>query len=193
MNRRNIILSTVGAGLAMTALTAPASGLAALTATDDELAYANLGLATELLLQDFYAKTAAAKVISGTPQRDLARGALNATQHADALSKLLVGAGQTAAVAEDFEFAWPDGTFANRKSVSAAGLNVAQPLLGTYLSAAAAISIQSYRTLFASMAANVAQQTGALSQLAGGRVVGISFPAAVDVQTASDAIEAYLG
>ena len=43
------------------------------------------------------------------------------------------------------------------------------------------------------MAANVAQQVGSLTQLSGGRVVGVSFPAAVDVQTASDAIEAYLG
>ena len=96
-------------------------------------------------------------------------------------------------MAEDFEFAWPDGTFANKKSATAAGLKVTQPLLGVYLSGAAAISIPSYRTLFASMAANVAQQVGSLSQLAGGRVVGISFPSAVDVETASDAIEAYLG
>jgi hypothetical protein len=43
------------------------------------------------------------------------------------------------------------------------------------------------------MAANVGQQVGAISALGGGRIVGVSFPAAVDVETASDAIEAYLG
>ena len=43
------------------------------------------------------------------------------------------------------------------------------------------------------MAANVAQQVAALSRLSGGRLVGVSFPPAVDVETASDAIEAYLG
>ena len=193
MNRRRLILSAAGAGLVVTGLSAPASGLAALTATDDELAYANFGLAAELLLQDFYAKSAAAKLFDGSGARELARGGLNARQHADALAKLLTGAGQTAAVAEDFEFAWPDGTFASRKSATAAGLEVTQPLLGVYLAAAAAISITSYRTLFASMAANVAQQAGALSQLAGGRVVGVSFPSSIDVQTASDTIEAYLG
>jgi alkanesulfonate monooxygenase SsuD/methylene tetrahydromethanopterin reductase-like flavin-dependent oxidoreductase (luciferase family) len=43
------------------------------------------------------------------------------------------------------------------------------------------------------MAANLAQQVAALSQLSGGRIVGISFPPPLDVETASDAIEAYLG
>ena len=192
MNRRRLILSAAGAGLAVSGLAAP-SGLAALTATDDELAYANFGLAAEFLLHDFYAKTTAAKLFSGDAAREIARGGLSSAQHADAQAKLLTGAGQTPSVAEDFEFVWPDGTFANKKSATAAGLEVSQPLLGVYLSGAALISIQSYRTLFASMAANVAQQVGSLTQLSGGRVVGVSFPAAVDVQTASDAIEAYLG
>jgi len=70
---------------------------------------------------------------------------------------------------------------------------VTQPLLGLYVGAAATVSILSYRTLFASIAANVAQQAGALSGLSGGRIVGVSFTPAIDVETASDAIEAYLG
>jgi hypothetical protein len=74
-----------------------------------------------------------------------------------------------------------------------AGRAVTQALLGVYLGAAGAISLASYRTLFVSMAANLSQQVAALSQLSGGRVVGISFPPALDVETASDAIEAYLG
>ncbi len=193
MNRRRLILSAAGAGLAVSGLAAPTTGIAALTATDDELAYANFGQATEFLLKDFYTKTIEAKLFSGTAARGFARGGLNATQHATALAALLTGAGQTAAVEEDFEFAWPDGTFANEKSATAAGLTITQPLLGVYLSAAAAISIASYRTLFASMAANLAQQVGSLTQLSGGRVIGVSFPPAVDVETASDAIEAYLG
>ena len=193
MNRRQLILSAAGAGLAVDGLAVPSGAAAVLAATDDELAYANFGLAAELLLKNFYEKTIAAKVVTGVSVRELARGGLNAAQHADALSKLLTGAGQTAAVAEDFGFTWPDGTFASGKSAASTGLTVAEPLLGVYQSAASAISIPSYRTLYASMAANVAQQVGALSQLAGGRVVGISFPPAVDVQTASDAIDAYLG
>jgi hypothetical protein len=193
MNRRRLILSAAGAGLAVSGLATPTSGFAALAATDNDLAYANFGLAAEFLLKDFYAKVAAAKLTGGTAARNLARGGLNAAEHSTALANLLTDAGQTAAVEEDFEFAWPDGAFANTKSATTAGLNVTQPLLGVYLSAASAATIPSYRTLFASMAANVAQQVGSLTQMTGGRAVGISFPPAVDVETASDAIEAYLG
>jgi hypothetical protein len=193
MNRRRLILSAAGAGLAVSGFAGTTRGLAALTATDDELASANFGQATEFLLKDYYAKFAGAKLATGVDARNIARGAFNANEHAAALGKLLTDAGQTAAVEADFEFVWPEGTFTKIHSAATAGLTVTQALLGTYLSAAGAISIPSYRALYASMAANVGQQVGALSALGGGRVVGVSFPAAVDVETASDAIEAYLG
>lgn len=165
----------------------------AAAATDDELAYAHFGLAAEFLLKDYYAKLAGGNLVSGVSARDVSRGALNAAEHATALTELLADAGQTAAVKEDFDFVWPDGTFASGKSAAAAGLTVARTLLGVYIGAAAVISITSYRQLYASMAANVAQQVAALSQLAGGRLVGISFPSPLDLETASDIIEDYLG
>jgi hypothetical protein len=192
MNRRRLILSAAGAGLAVSGLSG-STALAALTATDDELAYANFGQATEFLLKDFYAKATAAKIARGTGARSLARGTFNAGEHAAALGKLLTDAGQTAAVEDDFEFVWPAKTFATADSAATTGLTITQALLGTYISAAGSISIASYRTLYASMAANVAQQVGALAALKGGRIVGVSFPASVDVETASDVIEAYLG
>jgi hypothetical protein len=193
LNRRHLLLSATAGGLALTGLAAPSRGRAAAAPTDDELAFANFGLATELLLADFYAHAIAAKVVHGAHARELARGALNASEHASALGTLLTGAGQTAAVAEDFAFAWPDGTFASPRSISATGVTLTRALLGTYLSAAATISIPSYRTLYAGMAANLGQQLGALSLVGGGRIVGISFPPALGVETASDQIEAYLG
>lgn len=192
MRRRRFIHSAMVGGAAL--IVAGAHPLSALAApSDDELAYANFGLAAEFLLQDFYSQAGAAKLFAGAAGREIARGGFNAGEHAAALSKLLTDAGQTAAVEEDFEFAWPDGTFSSKKSALAAGVKVTQTLLGVYLGAVGAISIASYRTLFASMAANLAQQVAALSQLSGDRIVGISFPPALDVETASDAIEAYLG
>ena len=193
MNRRALILSAAGAGLAVTGLAAPSRTLAAQTATDDELAYANFGQATEFLLKDFYAKATAAKLARGSVTHSLARGAFNADEHARALGKLLTDAGQAAAVEDDFQFAWPQGTFASAAAAAKTGLKITQALLGTYISAATTVSIPSYRALYASMAANLAQQVGALSALGGGRAVGVSFPPAVAVETASDAIEAYLG
>ena len=65
MNRRRLILSAAGAGLAVSGLSA-SSGLAAVAATDDELAYASFGQAAEFLLADFYAKVAAAKLVKGS-------------------------------------------------------------------------------------------------------------------------------
>jgi hypothetical protein len=192
LNRRSLLLSAAGAGLAVSGLAAP-RGFGAATATDDELAFASFGQAAELLLADFYAKTASAKIVAGAAAHDLAHGALSATEHAAALAGLLTDAGQTAALAEDFEFAWPEGTFATPRAAGRTGLEIARPLLGVYVGAALGVSIASYRTLFTTMAANVAQQVAALSRLSGGRMVGISFPPAVDVETASDAIEAYLG
>jgi len=190
MDRRRFILSAAGAGLTVAGLTAPTSALAA---TDDELAFASFGQAAELLLQDFYTKAQAAKVVQGAAAKELARGELNAGEHQTALAKLLTDAGQTASLPEDFEFVWPKDGFKSAKSISELGLKVTQPLLGVYLSAAATISILSYRTLFSAMAANMAQQIGALSSMTGGRIVGVSFPPAMDVESASDAVEAYLG
>jgi len=190
MNRRHFVFSAAGAGLAVAGLAAPGGAFAA---TDDELAYANFGQAAELLLQDFYAKAEAARVVHGGDSKELGRGGLNAGEHQTALAKLLTDAGQTPSLAEDFEFVWPKNGFASPKSISELGLNVTEPLLGVYLDAAAQISISSYRTLFAAMAANLGQQVGALTSMSGGRIVGVSFPPAMSVETASDAIEAYLG
>jgi hypothetical protein len=192
MNRRRLILSAAGAGLAVSGLSV-SNGLAALTASDDELAYANFGQATEFLLEDFYTRATAAKIVGGAGAHSLARGAFNANEHAAALGKLLTDAGQTAAAEEDFEFVWPTKTFSTAHATASTGSTITQALLGTYISAAATISIPSYRALYASMAANLAQQVGALSAIGGGRAVGVSFPAAIDVETASDTIEAYLG
>src|SRR6478672_1810485 len=192
MNRRSLLLSAAGAGLAVSGLAVP-PGFGAVTATDDELAFASFGQATKLLLADFYARATAAKIATGPAARDLAHGALSAHEHAAALAKLLTDAGQTASVAEDFEFAWPDGTFTTRRAAGRTGLEIARPLLGVYIGATIGVSIPSYRALFATMASNVAQQVAALSRLSGGRMVGISFPPAVDIETASDAIESYLG
>lgn len=189
MNRRRLLLT--GAGLA-SGLGARA-GRAATGPTDDELAFANIGLAAELLLKDFYARAASAELFAGGAAADISRGVLNASEHAAALSGLLTDAGQTPAAEEDFEFAWPRGTFRTRTAVATTGLEITRPVLGTYLTAASAITVASYRTLFASMAANVAQQVAALSQLSGAGVIGVSFPPAVEIETASDAIEAFLG
>jgi hypothetical protein len=189
LDRRRFVLTSAAGGLALAATTPqPAQA-----ATDDELAYANFGLATELLLQDFYANVTEAKLFMTATQRNMGSGAVSAAAHVTALTQLLTDAGQTAAAAEDFDFAWPDGTFVSKKAAAGAGLTVTQTLLGVYQTAAVEISVPSYRVLYVSMAANLAQQVASLAQILGGRGTGVPFPAGHDLEHASTAVEGLLG
>ena len=190
VDRRGFVFAATAGGLGLVALgpTAPE----ALSAADEELAYANFGIAAEFLLQDFYAGVTDAKLFGGEAQHNMTAGGRSASEHAAALGQLLSDAGQAPALAEDFEFAWPEGTFVS-KEATAAGLEVARTLLGLYLTAATAVLVPSYRVLFTSMAANLAQQVAALSEAQGGRITGVSFPAAIDLEAASDALEPLLG
>ena len=186
MDRRRFLVGTLGAGT----LTLAGSWVAtAGAATDDELAYANFGVAGELLLADFYASALDAKVAPAVSRGVLRRGRAAARQHARALTDLLVGAGDTAPAAEDFAFEWPNRTFASAASVRRTGVGVLRPLLGAYQGALAAVSEPSHRVLYASLAASVGQQLGAL----GAPVSLESFPVALDLEAASAALEAYLG
>jgi Ferritin-like domain len=189
MDRRRFLITTIGASAV--AVGAPwLAGAAA--ATDDELAYANFGLSAEFLLKDFYAKALEAKLATGVVRGDLRRGRSAAVQHAKALADLLTGAGETPAVEEDFAFVWPEKTFATLSSVTTTGVVLLRAVLGAYQSAAATVSEPSCRVLYTSLAASIAQQIGALAA-ASGKAGSESFPAALDLETASAALENYLG
>ena len=186
MNRRRFLVST--AGVTTAAVGVPWLGAAG-AATDDELAFANFGASAELLLGDFYSRALAAKTSTGAQTNALRRGRSAAAQHAKALADLLVGAGQIAPVGEDFEFAWPEDAFSGAPTTVSTGLAVLRPVLGAYQTAASSVSVSDYRVLYASLAASVGQQVGALV----GPASVEPFPVAVDLETASAALEPYLG
>jgi len=189
LNRGRFLTSAVGVG----ALTLGAPWVAtAGAATEDDLAYANFGAATEFLVKDFYAKALRANVFAGTETTALKRGRSCAAQHAKALSDLLVGAGDVAPLEDDFEFEWPAKTFTSKNDALATGVGVLRVLLGAYQTAAATVTEPSHRVLYASLTASVGQQLAELAALNGGRAVE-PFPVATDLETASDALESYLG
>ena len=191
MNRRRFLISAASSGVALAgagALSAPAAA-----ATDDDLAYANFGAATELLLKDFYAKAQEAKLFGGQLDNAFLHGGYATTEHVTALSAALTESGQTAPLPEDFEFAWPEGTFASKKSAATAGLPVVEALLGAYLTGAATSPTGSFRVLYASLAASLGEQRSTLSVARGRSAIGNSFPAALDLETASTAVESFLG
>jgi Ferritin-like domain len=189
VDRRRFVLCAAGAGTAV--LAGPSLGTAR-AATEDELAFANFGAAAEYLVRDFYAKALKADLVDAPGASVLRWGRRVAAQHARALSDLLVGAGDVAPLEEDFDFDWPAGTFRSGKTMVTTGLGVLRALLGAYQTAAASVEVPSYRVLYASLAASVGQQIGALAALE--RSVGAEpFPVALDLEAASHALEAFLG
>ena len=161
-------------------------------ATDDDLAYANFGLAAAYLSADFYARALERDTLGAGARRVLRRGRGAAVLHAKALSDLLVGAGDTPAAAEDFAFEWPTTAFATAARTRSTGIGVLRPTLAAYQQAATAASEGTYRILFASLAASVAEQVGAISVTGAGEGAE-PFPTAMDLEAASAALEAYLG
>jgi hypothetical protein len=189
VDRRRFVATALG--LSVASASGPWLGSAA-AATEDDLAFANFGAATEFLVKDFYSKALEAKVLLGARASALRRGKSCAAQHAKALSDLLVGAGDVAPLEEDFEFEWPAKTFRSEKEAVSTGTGVLRALLGAYQTAAATVTEPSHRVLYASLTASVGQQLAELAVLNGGRAVE-PFPVATDLETASDALESYLG
>jgi hypothetical protein len=189
MNRKRFLLSS--AGVSATVLGGPWIGSAA-AATDDDLAFANFGVSAEFLLEQYYERAIAAKQFRNHRASVLRRGRLAASNHAAALSKLLTSFGDAPPVEEDFEFVWPKKAFAGSEETVRTGIVILHALLGAYQTAAASSSVVDYRILYASLAASVSEQAGALAALSA-PVGAKSFPQATDVETASARLEAYLG
>jgi hypothetical protein len=189
VNRRRFLVGSAGASAA--ALGSPWLGAAG-AATEEDLAFANFGVSAELLARDFYARALARGQFSGARARVLRQGRATAAWHAKALTDLLGGAGDTAPVAEDFEFAWPRNAFATAPATVRTGLTVLRALLGAYQTAAASASVADHRVLYASLAASVGQQIGALAALAA-PVPAEPFPVAADLETAGAVLEPFLG
>ena len=125
----------------------------------------------------------------GTPTQLVAsrRAAAATGQHATALSALLTGAGQSAPAREDFAFVLPAAAFAERGAAETLIRGVTRAVGGAYQGAAAAATESSYRVLYASLSASLA---GQLALVTGSTE---PFPVALDLETASTAIEEYLG
>jgi hypothetical protein len=187
LSRRRLLTVAAGGAVLAALPVRPASA-----ATDEDLAYANFAVSSELLLADLYEKALAAKVVTLPGQAALRAGRRAATQHVGALSGLLTGAGQDAPAAEDFDFQWPEKAFDSAGAIAATARIVLRAILGAYQTAIVSVSEPSYRILYTSLAASAGQQLGALSVLAARGGVE-PFPVALDLESASATLEPYLG
>ena len=84
-----------------------------------------------------------------------------------------------------------DAAFASAAGTRTTGLAILRAMLGAYQSAVVTVTEPSYRVLYASLIASIAQQIGALRLRA---VKAPSrFPVALELEAASAALEGYLG
>jgi hypothetical protein len=181
---RGRFLSTGAATVLFPIALAP---LARADVSEGELAYANFAIACEYPMADYYARLLEAGLVHGSARNGATVAHRNEGERVAAFATLLAGAGQTAPRADDFAFARPSRTF---RSLGAA---IETAALGAYLSAAATISVESYRSLFARELADEARHLAVLSRVATGKPVGNSFPRALGLEEATNVVEPYLG
>jgi hypothetical protein len=160
---------------------------------EGELAYANFAIACEYLMADYYAHVLKAGLLRGSVRNGATVARRNEDEHVTAFAALLADAGQTVPLADDFAFSWPSKTFRTLGAAAEAGAAIESAVLGAYISAAATISVESYRVLFARALADEARHLAMLSWVATGKPVGNSFPSALDLEQATNAVEPYLG
>jgi Ferritin-like domain len=173
-----------------------AAGLSAGSASadvipDDDLAYARLLVAAELLGADFYTRAISSKRFDGKAHASLRRARFNERQHYKSVAGVLSGAGQAPAVAADFDFSYPRRSFASRTAIAKLGVTLETILLGAYLGAVGAVQTDALKQPLARTAASEAEHLGVLRQLAGGTPFELSFPEALTIEEASNALDAY--
>ncbi len=188
--RRGVLGGTVVtlAGTAVGVLAGPASADVIL---DSDLAYARLLVGVELLSADFHGRAVASKQFGAPATGYLRRALFNEQEHYKAVAGILDGAGQSPAVAADFDFAYPKDTFASARSIAKLGVTVETASLGAYLGAVGAVQAAALKQPLARIAASEAQHLSVFTQLLGGDPIGISFPAPLSIDEASNVLDAY--
>jgi hypothetical protein len=164
---------------------------AADTIPDADLAYARLLVAAELLASDFYGQAIASKRFGGDALKYLKRANFNEQEHYQAMAGILSGAGQTPAVADDFDFVYPKGSFASRASIAKLGVTLETAFLGAYLGAVDGLQTSALKQPAARIAASEAQHLSVFTLHSGGDPVGISFPGSLTIDEASNALDAF--
>jgi Ferritin-like domain len=158
---------------------------------DDDLAYARLLVAVELLGADFYARAISSKRFDGKAQASLRHARFNEREHYKSVAGVLSGAGQAPAAAADFDFSYPKASFASKTSIAKLGVTLETVFLGAYLGAVGALQTNALKQPMARIAASEAEHLGVLTHLAGVAPFELSFPEALSIEEASNALDAY--
>jgi hypothetical protein len=156
-----------------------------------DLAYVRLLVAVELLGSDFYQQAVAASLATGATKWYLGRAYFNEQEHYQSVAGILSGAGVVPATSTDIDFTYPKNTFASVDSIATTALQLENLMLGAYLGALGALQTNSFKTGLGEIAACEAQHVSYFSSATGGRVYDLSFPPALTIDQASNALAAF--
>lgn len=157
---------------------------------EEDLALIRLAASAELLAREFYSKAIASRQFSREERSYLGAARANETAHYSALKDVL---GVTAPVAEDFQFSLPSKSFDTRRGCVQLGIALETAFVGAYLGAVNALQTPALRGVAGQIAASEAMHLSVFSDLASGHPIGGPFPAALDIEQATDALAPYLG
>jgi hypothetical protein len=156
-----------------------------------DLAYARLLVGAELLASDFYSVAIAAANTGPNITGYLRRAYANEQEHYRSVAGIVTGAGQTPAVAADIDFSYPSGTFASQGSIVKFARQLEDTILGAYLGAITGIQTDSFKAGLAQIAACEAQHSSYFTIASGGKAFSGSFPPALTIDQASNALDAF--
>ena len=188
LSRSRLVRLGLGGAAGLVGLAAADSAQAA-DPTEGDLATVRLLASGELLAQAFYARALTSKRLSKAEATDLERSLRHDRAHYAELRKIL---GDTAPVADDFEFAFPKDAFTRRGRMLRLGTAIETALAGAYASAAATASSLELRATLAQVAVSEAQHAAILNRMRGGAPAP-SFPQLLDVEQASAALGPFFG
>jgi Ferritin-like domain len=184
--RGGAVLLAGGAALGRLAGTASADPI-----PPADLAYVRLLVGAELLAADFYVQAVAAANSGPAVRNYLRRALLNEQEHYQAVAGILSGASITPASSADIDFTYPKGSFADEPSILKQAVELENIMMGAYLGALGGIQTNAFKTGLAEIAAAEAQHLSYFSTVRGGKPFWLSFPLALTIDQASNAMDAY--
>src|SRR5437868_8158500 len=170
--RRGLALLAAGTAVGAFAESASADPL-----TDNDLAFARLLVAVELLSIDFYLRAMNAARFMAVGQKYIRTAFVNEVDHYRTVSEILSGAGYAPAGGADFDFTYPKHSFTTRGAIAKLGRRLETTFLGSYLGAVSAVQAQGLVQPLARIAASEAQHLSMWGFQLGGHPVSAAFPA----------------
>jgi hypothetical protein len=184
-----------GGGGAAVVLAGSALGFAptarAAAPSDNDLAYARLLTAAELLAIDFYRRALGSKRVGSGADGQLRRSLADERKHYRAMAATLVAAGQAAATAADIDFTYPRRAFGSSASIAALGARLEALFLGAYLGAVAGFQSDELKLGAARVAASEAQHLSVFTGEVRGVWIGPAFPRAMAIDRVSAELDRF--